>query len=187
VFPVLALSLFLGGMTQGELWRMTLVLVNTFLLSLTVGLFASAVSRDARRAYGGNLLLLLAITAVPGAVSLVLQQPAGFGGYDETWLLTCPAYAFYRCEETAYLVRPDLYWRSLGFSHGISWLLFIAASIAVPRSWQDAPSRKGGASRTWGDFWWREGAFEQAGPRQSPNAERFAPLRQCRRRSLSRN
>src|SRR4051812_42018124 len=42
VFPVMAIPLIMGGITNGEFWRMVLVLVNTFLFSLAIGIFCSA-------------------------------------------------------------------------------------------------------------------------------------------------
>src|SRR5881409_992997 len=54
VFPVLAIPLLLGGVSNGELWRMVLVLADTFLLSLAIGIFGSAVSRELRRALAAN-------------------------------------------------------------------------------------------------------------------------------------
>src|SRR3989475_7364515 len=66
IFPVLAVPLLLGGTTNGEFWRMVLVLVNTFLFSLAIGLFVSVLSREARRAFGADfLLLVLLIGALP--------------------------------------------------------------------------------------------------------------------------
>jgi ABC-type multidrug transport system permease subunit len=52
VFPLAGHSAADGGMTNGELWRMVLVLVNTFLFSLAIGLFVSAVNRDEQKAMG---------------------------------------------------------------------------------------------------------------------------------------
>src|SRR5947209_14959169 len=43
IFPVLAIPLLMGGVTNGEFWRMALVLANTFLLSLAVGMFMSSI------------------------------------------------------------------------------------------------------------------------------------------------
>src|SRR5580658_438014 len=65
IFPVLAIPLLTGGITNGEFWRMVLVLVNTFLFSAAIGLFVSAVSRDERKAMGANFALLLWLAAVP--------------------------------------------------------------------------------------------------------------------------
>src|SRR4051794_40227158 len=63
VFPVMAIPLLMGGITNGEFWRMVLVLVNTFCFSLAIGIFCSALSRDARKTMGGNFALLLLLTA----------------------------------------------------------------------------------------------------------------------------
>src|SRR5437762_4252152 len=41
MLPVLAVPLLLGGVTNAEFWRVALVLVNSFLLSLAVGLVGS--------------------------------------------------------------------------------------------------------------------------------------------------
>src|SRR5438034_8582207 len=67
MFPVLAVPLLMGGITNGEFWRMVLVLVDTFLLSLAIGVLVSVLSWNARRAMGANFLLLLLITAIPAA------------------------------------------------------------------------------------------------------------------------
>src|SRR5215471_3794512 len=72
VFPVLAVTLLLGGISHGEFWRMVLVLVNTFWLSLAIGVFGSAISRDHRRAMAANFLLLLLLVAAPGAAAFAL-------------------------------------------------------------------------------------------------------------------
>src|SRR5277367_3673323 len=37
IVPLLAIPLLMGGITNGEYWRTALVLVNTFMFSLTVG------------------------------------------------------------------------------------------------------------------------------------------------------
>jgi len=67
--PVLAVPLLLGGITNAEFWRVALVLVNTFLLSLAIGIFGSALSRDARRAMAANLAWGLLLMAVLPAVA----------------------------------------------------------------------------------------------------------------------
>ena len=58
VLPVLAIPLLLGGVTNAEFWRIALVLVDTFLLLLAIGVFCSALSRDARKAVSANCALL---------------------------------------------------------------------------------------------------------------------------------
>src|SRR5215218_10324067 len=47
-FPVLAISLLMGGVTSGEFWRVTLVATNLLFFSLSIGMFASSICRDER-------------------------------------------------------------------------------------------------------------------------------------------
>src|SRR5258705_213279 len=72
ILPVLGLPLMMGGVSLQEVGRMSLVLLNTFFFSLAIGIFGSVLTRDARRAFGANFALLLAITAVPPACAGVL-------------------------------------------------------------------------------------------------------------------
>src|SRR3984957_9882385 len=69
VFPLLAIPLMSGGMTNGELWRTALVLVNTFLFSLAIGLCVSAMCRAEQTAMGANFILLLLLAAAPPALA----------------------------------------------------------------------------------------------------------------------
>src|SRR5580658_4826277 len=91
IFPVLAIPLLTGGITNGEFWRMVLVLVNTFFLSLAIGIFASAVSREYRTAMAMNFFLALLIMLVPSACEAAcevgLRRPV-------TWLFySCPVFS----------------------------------------------------------------------------------------------
>src|ERR1017187_2503182 len=101
-FPVPAMPLLLGGITNGEFWRTVLVLVNTFLFSLAVGVFGSAISRDYRRAMAANLLLLLLLIAIgpacAGAIAL-LTNPYRF---VPNLLLSCPAFSLYLSADFLY-------------------------------------------------------------------------------------
>ena len=137
VFPVLAVPLLLGGTTNGEFWRMVLVLVNTFLFSLAVGVFGSALSRDFRRAMAANLLLLLLLVAVPPAVALTMAYFSGRPLIPELFF-SCPAYSFYLCADKQYSMEADHFWSSVGIVHGLTWLLVLlgqrngAAFLARP-------------------------------------------------------
>src|SRR5580700_7643210 len=70
IFPVLAIPLLAGGMTNGEFWRMVLVLVNSFFFSLAIGIFASAISREYRTAMAVNFLLALFLVGAAPACAL---------------------------------------------------------------------------------------------------------------------
>src|SRR5204862_25874 len=64
IFPVLGLPLMMGGVTVGEFWRVILVLVVTLFLSLSLGLFVSALSRESRQAMGGTLAGMLVLGGI---------------------------------------------------------------------------------------------------------------------------
>jgi ABC-type transport system involved in multi-copper enzyme maturation permease subunit len=62
-FPVLAITLLMGGVTGSEFWKTTLALLNVLFISLSAGLLVSALSRDPQKAMGGTLLLLFILIA----------------------------------------------------------------------------------------------------------------------------
>jgi hypothetical protein len=152
VMPVLALPLLLGGITNGEFWRVVLVLVNTFLFSLAIGIFGSAISRDARRAMAANLvLLLLFMVVLPlGKVSLTFF----FGARMPKSIILSPLYSFYLCEDVRYKLNPNQFWISTGIIAGLTLLLLALASVIIPRTWQDQPHAAARAKKiTWAGFW----------------------------------
>src|SRR5262245_16025590 len=59
VFPVLAVTLLMGGVTGAQFWNTALALVSALFLSLAAGLFTSAISRDSQRALAGRLVLVV--------------------------------------------------------------------------------------------------------------------------------
>ena len=140
VFPVLAVPLLLGGLTNGEFWRLVLVLVNTFFFSLAIGIFGSSLSRDFRHAMGANLFLLLLLAAIPPAVAVTLAMISNRSPIPQLFF-SCPAYSFYLCADAQYKSQPANFWCSLGATHFLTWLLVMLASAVVPRAWHDQPAK----------------------------------------------
>lgn len=66
VVPVLGLTLLAGGVTVGQVARVALALLAALALALTVGLLASASSRDAGKSWLSAGLLLLTTGWLPG-------------------------------------------------------------------------------------------------------------------------
>ena len=120
IFPPLAITLCLGGVTAGEFWRLTLLLASTLFLSLAAGMFVSALSWDEQRAWAGAAALLALVSLAPGC-------------------------AFYALFDAAYNSRSGLYWQALLVVHALSWVLLAAASALLPRSWQDRTASGDGA------------------------------------------
>jgi ABC-type transport system involved in multi-copper enzyme maturation permease subunit len=143
IFPVLAVPLLMGGITNGEFWRMVLVLVNTFLFSLAVGIFSSTLSQNARRAMGANFLwfLLLAFTLPACGLAIAYFSPLHI--LLPELLFCCPVYSFYLTFAARYPFEADHFWWSICIVHSLTWLLIILSSSILPRIWQDRPAEKG--------------------------------------------
>ncbi len=153
IFPVLAVPLLMGGITNGEFWRMALVLANTFLFSLAMGMFISSISKFPRKAIAGTFVLLMVFCiALPiaQAWSSHIQQSPGF---NEFCNLLDPTYSLVQAPDAKYVVSPQSYWWSVGVIQGFCWLFLALASLIVPRSWQDNPP--GGRRARWRDQWHR--------------------------------
>jgi hypothetical protein len=133
--PLLAVPLLLGGVTLDEVARMALVIVNTLYFSLTAGICVSAVSRSARKAVLGTGTLLLLLTCVPPLAARVwdlVPVPS-----RTPLLMPSPVFTFIMAFETAYKVRPDAFWGSLGTTHLLGWLFLGTACALAPRVWRD--------------------------------------------------
>lgn len=167
ILPVLAVPMLLGGITNGEFWRVVLVLVNTFLFSLTIGIFVSALSRDARKALAANFaLLLLLIVGIP-AIGLTISYFFHLNGPFPGSFFSCPMFSGYFALDNQYKLHKEYFWWSVGVIHGLTWLLVLLASWSVPRSWQDKPVAPRRSSKTrWRDLWceWSYGNAKNRGP-----------------------
>jgi len=163
VFPVLAIPLLLGGITSGEFWRMALVLIDTFLFSLAIGILGSALSRDQQRAMAANLALVLLLMVAPAVCRYALDYVAPGLRKLPQLLFSCPVYAFYLCDDAHYSMASDHFWWSVSVIHGLTWLLVLAAGLIAPRSWQDRPSRS--EKGRWRKLWhaWRHGPVAERG------------------------
>jgi ABC-type transport system involved in multi-copper enzyme maturation permease subunit len=151
VFPVLAIPLLMGGVTNGEFWRMVLVLVNTFLLSLAIGIFVSALSRDFRKAMGGNFLLLFLLTwGGPACAGLIAFFSPSHHVVREL-VIVSPCYSFVFGYDVLYKVHARDFWLSSAIVFGLTCLLVLLAAWIVPHSWQDRPARAG--KSRWRNFW----------------------------------
>ncbi|MDB6124489.1 MAG: hypothetical protein JWQ71_3482 [Pedosphaera sp.] len=164
VFPVLAIPLLAGGVTSGEFWRMVLVLMNTFLLSLAIGIFVSSMSRELRKAMANNFLLLLLVLGGPPAFAgmMVYFQPSHV--FIPELLIPSPGYSFFLAFDANYRRVPEHFWWSVGVMQGLIWLLVLLAGWIVPHSWQDKPQRPGKAR--WRDFW-QAWSYGRAGKRSA--------------------
>jgi len=139
-----------------------LVLVNTFLFSLAIGIFVSALCRDARRAFAGNFFVLLLLAAGPPAIAGAIMYSSSSAPAPIPQLFySCPVYSFYLYLDDHYKVDYDHFWWSIAVTQGLTWLLLLLAAWLVPYTWQDKAS--GLAKIRWRDRWqvWNYGDAAQ--------------------------
>src|SRR4051794_23024143 len=130
MLPILALSLLLGGVTEGGFWRRALALANLLFFSLSAGMWVSARSRSERRAMAGTLWTVLLFLALP-LLAVPLLADASFIAP------LSPGYCFLHAPEALYRTTTQGYWQSLLCTQLVSWFLLARASFSVSRLQSD--------------------------------------------------
>ena len=151
VFPILAITLLLGGVSAGQYWKSALALVNALFFSLTTGMAVSAVSRDSQRAMAATLFVVLLLSAGgPGADGVM----AGLHGrsFSPFWSLASPAWVLMAAGG---LVGTS-YWKGLLATQLIGWSMLALSSALVPHAWQD-PRRNRYTLNAGFSYAWRYG------------------------------
>lgn len=140
LLPVLAIPLMLGGVTFGDLARLTLVLLNTLFFALAVSMFVSVLSWQERQAMGLTTILLsgfcIGLPMVGGFVAAV----NGLGQLAPWFVQASPGYACAQIRSSSYVGAAGAFWFSSAVTHGLGWLFFGLACWRLPSAWQDGPS-----------------------------------------------
>ncbi|EEF59725.1 ABC transporter permease [Pedosphaera parvula] len=137
VFPILGLSLLMGGVTGGEFARLLLVFGVTLFFSLNVGMFVSAICREARQAFLATLLIILTLSGVlPTLYWLVTLLGVG-AAFDPPFWPSAPV-AYHRAFDSSYqlISGPQRYWMAVGTIAAMGVACMIVASLLLPRTWQ---------------------------------------------------
>jgi hypothetical protein len=157
LFPVLAITLIMGGVTGMQFWKSALALINALFCSLAAGLLVSSFCQDPQRAVGGTFLLLLLACAGGPLVDSILPA-LGRGGFRSFFSLTSPVYVFWAASAWG----KTNYWTGLLASHVLGWAWFTLACVLVPRAWQDRAGRTASSTRILSYSWKYGGASERA-------------------------
>ena len=169
--PVLAVPLMMGGVTMGEFLRLALTLLNALFLSLTLGLLASTVFKNAQNSVGWSVISLLVVTVGLPMFALLWaenhrQQP------DVLWMLPSPAFAFATSLDLLHSKYAAAFWLSNTIILSLSLASLLTASRILPRIWQDKPPTP---KRARVNNFWRDLKF---GPPAARHAHRQAALDQ---------
>lgn len=145
IVPILGLALLFGGVTGTQFWRTILVLLNTMVFSLSLGLCVSTWFENGRRAAAVTVLLLLLVTLGPLLLLAAIAAHRGAAGspQDAVLLAASPGFALGIAAvpgAPAFLTR--WFWPSVGCTFGLSVLCLTVSSLTVPRVWHDLPTTK---------------------------------------------
>jgi hypothetical protein len=149
VIPILAVAFLMGAVSGPQYWKTALALLNALFFSLCAGLIVSALSRDAQKALGGTVLLLLLLVLGGPAIDVMYSHAQG-RHFKPLLSLASPGYVF----TLAGAWGRSPYWRALGISHALGWGMLALGCLAVPRSWQEKGLKPGASRRS---YWWRYG------------------------------
>ena len=123
VLPLLALPMIIGGVTPGEFFRMSLVLLNTMFFSLTLALVISAISVAGRQAWALTMLTLALLCGLPWALVYLLKTSP----LSVALAQFSPAYGWVTAMDSEYGSKGSLFWSSLGFIHLLGWASLLVA------------------------------------------------------------
>src|SRR5688572_9896927 len=132
IFPILGVTLLMGGVTGGQFWRAVLALLNALFLSLTAGLFVSAFSRDSQKALGATLVVMVLLSAMGPLVDLGISEWRG-SPFQAMLSLSSPVYVF----AIASTWTPAPFWTGLAVNQIVGWGLLGLAAVLLPRAWQE--------------------------------------------------
>jgi ABC-type transport system involved in multi-copper enzyme maturation permease subunit len=147
-FPVLALTLLMGGLAGAEFWRTVLALVNALLVSVSVGLLISAISRESQKALVGTMLLLVLLVAggpASDGITAAVQRRA----FEPVFSLTSPGWLLVAAGGWG---RTG-FWAGLLVNQAACWGMLVLASLVLPRTWQERPARLRVQRASWGYAW----------------------------------
>jgi hypothetical protein len=161
VFPILAVTLLMGGVTGAQFWKTSLALANAMFVSLATGLFVSAISRDSQRALAATLLLLLLLIAA-GPASDAILAAMNRRNFNPIFSLSSPGYLFV----TAGAWGRGPFWSALLVNQAVVWLLIALACHLVPRTWQERTAKVSRSDGGWAHRWRFGGAERQAALRR---------------------
>lgn len=158
VLPILGIPLLMGGVAGAEFGRLALVLINTLFFSLSAGMLASALCKNARVATATALGLIILVAAGPPALGLLEFRLRNWqGGYEYGFLIPSPVFTYTSGIDVNFKrALGKIFFWSLGTVHLIGWTFLLLASGIVRRQWQDKPATVRG--QQW--LGWRRSVLE---------------------------
>ncbi len=141
ITPVLAIPIFVGGVSGVELLRVPLLLLNSLLLSLSIGLLISCltVAQRTARSVAGLVMVTLAFFA-PGT-AYALDRYGLLPQLAFALNLLSPTYALRMSAGSAFGLSTNSFWTALVVQFAIGVCALAATAWLLPSFWKIRPPR----------------------------------------------
>jgi len=137
LFPVLAIPLVMGGVTNGEFWRVVLALVITFVFSLATGMFASALARTYEQAMARNFYLMLLFAVGPVILYIVVMTFFHDARLFMPLFVFCPIFTLAMGNDADYGATPWYFWLSAAVFVFLTWVFIRRSGRIVSESYRE--------------------------------------------------
>jgi len=137
VVPVLAIPLIMGGVTNGEFWRVVLVLVITFVFSLATGMVVSALARTYEQAMAWNFYLMLLFAVGPVILYVVVMTFFHDARLFMPLFVFCPVFTLVMGNDADYGAKPLYFWLSAGVFVILTWVFIRRSGRIVSESYRE--------------------------------------------------
>ncbi len=144
IFPIVGITLLMGGVTGAEFWQRMLVLANTLFFSLAAGMFVSSISRESQKALGGTLFLLLifvvGLPLIDAWIAEALNRPfVALFSYASPW---------FGCR-LAGNATVKMFWWSFAVPNFLGWIFLALASVFTPRAFHEKTAGGTSVKKNW--------------------------------------
>ena len=144
IFPVLAITFMLGGVTGEVFWKTMLALANALFFSLAVGMLVSAISRDSQRALIVTVVVMLMFIFGGPVLDGVLAETYG-RSFGMTFSPSSPGFVFMSVSNFG----AAIFWRGMMTTQIVAWLCLAIACVLLPRAWQEKKQETKTGERGW--------------------------------------
>jgi ABC-type transport system involved in cytochrome c biogenesis permease component len=141
ITPVLAIPIFVGGVSGVELLRVPVLLLNSLLLSLSIGMLVSSLSITQRTAQGVAGLIIATLAFFLPAAGYLVDRYAQMPRLAQGLNLLSPAYALQMSAGSAFGLSTNLFWSALAVQCVTAMAALSAGCWLLPHFWKIKASR----------------------------------------------
>jgi len=181
VLPIMAITLFMGGVTIEQYGKCCCALVNALFVSLAAGMAVSALSRDSQKALTATFFVML-LMALGGPVADAIVANARHRPFQPLWSTSSPGYVLLAASAWG----RSLFWSALGVTQLMGWTMLALACALVSHTWQERKRAGASTAGSWTYAWRYGGPRRRRRLRQKLLERRPVAWLTCRERWQSR-